>query len=149
MNPLSVVFGAVGDLIGGIKDIFSKKLQNDADKIEASVKLGELQVTLQQALLDADAKFAAAQQAVIVAEAQSQSWVARNWRPLLMLTFTFAFAWNYIIAPLAHLQILDLPQDAWTLMKIGVGGYIVGRSAEKAVASWSAGSNGNGSTSGE
>jgi|SRR5207247_4798289 len=141
---MGLIFGAVGSLINGVKDIFSQKLSNDADKIEASVKLGELQLALQQALLDADSKFAEAQQAVIVAEAQSSSWVARNWRPLLMLTFTFAFAWNYILAPLFGLQVLDLPPDAWTLMKIGVGGYIVGRSAEKAVASWKAGNNGNG-----
>jgi len=143
---MGLIFGAVGSLIDGVKSIFQQKLTNDADKIEASVKLGELQLALQQALLDADTKFAEAQQAVIVAEAQSQSVLARNWRPLLMLTFTFAFAWNYILAPLLGLHVLDLPQDAWTLMKIGVGGYIVGRSAEKAVASYAAGSNGNGNT---
>jgi hypothetical protein len=32
--------------------------------------------------------------------------------------------------------ILELPQDLYDLMKIGVGGYIVGRSGEKIVKEW-------------
>lgn len=73
---------------------------------------------------------------VIQAEAKSDSWMASNWRPILMLTFTAIVAMNWLILPVVswfgpHLVPLVLPPDMWDLLKIGVGGYIVGRSGEK------------------
>ena len=73
---------------------------------------------------------------IITAEAEGRSWLQRNWRPILMLTFTYVVAHNYIIAPLFSLARLDLPPDMWELLKLGVGGYIIGRSVEKSVKSW-------------
>jgi len=74
---------------------------------------------------------------IIRAEAESQSWLARNWRPMLMCLFGLIVANNYIIFPyVQHFSpessvLLPIPQDLWGLLKIGVGGYVVGRSAEK------------------
>ena len=73
---------------------------------------------------------------VIQAEAKSDSWMASNWRPILMLTFTAIVAVNWLILPVVswfgpHLVPLVLPPDMWDVLKIGVGGYIVGRSGEK------------------
>ena len=53
-----------------------------------------------------------------------------------MLTFTAIVATNWLILPVVswfgpHLVPLVLPPDMWDLLKIGVGGYIVGRSGEK------------------
>jgi len=48
-----------------------------------------------------------------------------------MLTFTYIIAHNYVIAPLFHVTSVPIPVDMWDLLKIGMGGYIVGRSAEK------------------
>lgn len=79
---------------------------------------------------------------IIAAEAQGASWLQRNWRPILMLTIVSIIANNYIIQPYLSLIFpgaalkLDLPQDLWDLMKLGVGGYIVGRSAEKGITAW-------------
>ena len=77
---------------------------------------------------------------VIQAEAKSDSWMASNWRPILMLTFTAIVAMNWLILPVVswfgpHLVPLVLPPDMWALLKIGVGGYIVGRSGEKITSS--------------
>lgn len=74
---------------------------------------------------------------IITAEATGQSWLQRNWRPILMLVFVFIIANNYILYPYISLffpgkaLLLVLPNEMWELLKIGVGGYIVGRSAEK------------------
>jgi hypothetical protein len=77
-----------------------------------------------------------AQGGVIKAEASSQSWMASNWRPILMLSFTAIIVVNYLVVPIAQWfgvneVPLVLPPDMWALLKIGVGGYIVGRSGEK------------------
>ena len=73
---------------------------------------------------------------VIVAEAQSEHWVVSAWRPVTMLVFVAIVANNYLLYPYISLfwqaaPLLELPPDLWDLIKIGLGGYVVGRSAEK------------------
>lgn len=82
-----------------------------------------------------------AQRDIIVAEAQGQSWLQRNWRPLLMMTFMVIIANNYILVPYvqafgATVPTLTIPQGMWALLNVGVGGYIVGRSGEKIAKTW-------------
>ena len=101
---------------------------------EHEEKLKKMNLDYQTALVNAQA-------GTIEAEAKSDSWLASNWRPILMLTFTFIVAMNYAIIPIAswfglHQAPLVLPPDMWDLLKIGVGGYIVGRSGEKIVRSY-------------
>ena len=73
---------------------------------------------------------------IIVSEAKSEHWIVSAWRPITMLTFTAIIANNYILYPYLSLfwneaPVLEIPADMWQLLKIGLGGYIVGRSAEK------------------
>lgn len=75
---------------------------------------------------------------VIAAEANSEHWLVAAWRPITMLVFVFIIANNYILSPYISLFFdvsvtLELPPDLWDLLKIGLGGYVVGRSAEKAI----------------
>jgi len=83
-----------------------------------------------------EAQFVSYQRDIIVAEAKSESWIARNWRPLMMLTFVGIIFNNHVLA--AWMQtlgfnyaVIELPPDMWDLLKIGLGGYILGRSGEK------------------
>ena len=78
---------------------------------------------------------------IIVAEAKSEHWIVAAWRPILMLTFTAIVANNYILYPYLSLfwddaPVLTIPLEMWSLMKIGLGGYVVGRSVEKGVKEW-------------
>ena len=73
---------------------------------------------------------------IITAEAKSEHWLVAAWRPLTMLVFVAIIANNYILAPYIDLFFsadisLDLPPDLWELLKIGLGGYVVGRTGEK------------------
>ena len=81
------------------------------------------------------------QASIIKAEATGQSWLQRNWRPALMLIIMVIIANNYILFPYLSLFttkaiMLDLPVYMWDLIKLGVGGYVVGRSGEKIVKVW-------------
>lgn len=78
---------------------------------------------------------------IIQEEAKSEHWLTANWRPLTMLTFVVIIANNYILYPYLSLFWPDAPQlsippDMWDLLKIGLGGYVVGRSAEKGLKIW-------------
>jgi hypothetical protein len=48
-----------------------------------------------------------------------------------MLTFGFIVIYVKFIAPLFNLTTPELEIEFWELLKIGIGGYVVGRSAEK------------------
>ncbi len=78
--------------------------------------------------LDYEKQLLESKTAIIKAEAQGQSWLQRSWRPIAMLTFLF-------LAVCDGFAILSSPlaPQAWTLLQIGLGGYVVGRSAEKIV----------------
>jgi hypothetical protein len=100
-----------------------------------------LKASIQAAVLSADASALEAQAGIVGAEARGESWLQRNWRPMTMLVFVFIVANNYVIAPYAQAIFnrsvaLPPPPDLWALIKIGLGGYVVGRSAEKCVAVW-------------
>ena len=66
---------------------------------------------------------------VIVAEANG-NWLQRSWRPLMMLFFASLIGarWFGYSAPnMTESEIMEL----WTIVKIGIGGYTIGRSVEK------------------
>lgn len=76
---------------------------------------------------------------VIVAEAQSGSWLANSWRPITMLSFVAVIVNNYILFPYLSLfgvpaVMLELPVHVWDVIELGLGGYVVGRSVEKTAA---------------
>ena len=72
---------------------------------------------------------------IVNSEAKSQHWVTATWRPMLMYCLIIIVFNNYILMPYIKyffgVEItLDIPQDLWTLLQIGLGGYVVGRSGE-------------------
>ena len=75
---------------------------------------------------------------IITSESKSEHFIVAAWRPITMLVFVFIIANNYILYPYLSLFFdaapkLDLPPDMWGLLKIGIGGYTVGRTIEKSV----------------
>lgn len=67
---------------------------------------------------------------IVKAEAASEHWLAANWRPVLMLTFggLIVARWFGWAAPnLTEAEYLKL----WDIVQLGLGGYVIGRSAEK------------------
>lgn len=130
---LKFLTGPIGELVKGVGGIIDNVSTTSEEKMQAQARLNEIAnaFTLQLAALDT--QFAVEQAKVVTAEANSESYLARNWRPILMLTFTYIIAHNFVIAPIFGLGSLTVPEQMWELLKIGMGGYIFGRSAEKIV----------------
>lgn len=71
-----------------------------------------------------------AQASIVGKEAASQHFLAANWRPITMLTFVgliVARMFGYTAEGISEAEYIEL----WSLVKIGLGGYVVGRSVEK------------------
>lgn len=79
-----------------------------------------------------DLALLAAQSGIVTAEANSDSWIAKSWRPILMLTFgaLIVARWFGWAAPnLTETEYIKL----WDIVQLGLGGYVIGRSVEKTV----------------
>ena len=132
MNIFSKILGgSIGEIIDAVSGAIDSLSTTAEEKLEAKQKLIQAQHQFQLQLVSLDNEFAAQQAKVIEAEAKSESWLAANWRPILMLTFTYIIAHNYVFAPLFSLKVLAIPVEMWELLKIGVGGYVMGRTVEK------------------
>jgi holin (3TMs family) len=133
--------GIVSFLTGPLKNLFdgavsiinSIKGGSSEERNAATLALAQLQVSFQEKLVEADEHFAAMQRDVIVAEAQGASWLQRNWRPMMMLFFavligTVTWTGGYING---HALDHDFVMEILSIIKIGLGGYVVGRTVEK------------------
>jgi|TARA_R110000824_G_scaffold198232_3_gene382211 hypothetical protein len=114
--------------------IIDKIIPDPTAKAEATRKLLEIQQAGELADVEAAMN-------VVVAEAKSEHALTSQWRPITMLVFTAIVANNYIVAPyLAAIfgwsVTLEMPDQLWNLLSIGIGGYVVGRSSEKAIKNW-------------
>lgn len=136
------ILDLIASLFKPVADTIDELHTSREEKDQALAKLTELKTTLMDRMLAYEAKIIENQSKVIIAEAQGQSWLQRNWRPLLMLTFGFIVAWNYIFAPLftwvvalfgsnVGVPTLEMTTGFWSLLTAGVTGYVVGRSSEK------------------
>jgi hypothetical protein len=119
----------LGLLIPAVSSIINKLIPDKEAAAQAQIQL----MTLAQA---GELKELEAAMSIITAEAKSAHWIVAAWRPITMLTFVAIIANNYLIYPYLSLfwmeaPVLDLPPDLWSLLKIGLGGYVVGRSGEK------------------
>jgi len=123
----AALFTVLAPLIG---DIVNRVLPADANKA------GEIEREIRLSLLENEEKLENMRGQIVLAEANSGSWLTSTWRPLLMMIIVSIIALNYLIFPLISLTLgvpleIDLPSELWTLLNIGVGGYVVGRSGEK------------------
>ncbi|MGX9522480.1 3TM-type holin [Vibrio mediterranei] len=94
--------------------------------IKATMTKLENQVTAK--VVDYEAQLLEAKSNIIIAEAQGQSWMQRNWRPITMLTFLVLIVMDTM--GWTHFR---LSEQAWTVLQYGLGGYVVGRTVEKTV----------------
>ena len=112
-----------GGVIKEIGNVIDNLFTSDEERIKAKNEifkvLKEQQLELQRL-----------QTEIILAEANG-NWLQRSWRPILMLSCGFIVIYVKFLAPLFGFTIPPLENEFWNLLQLGIGGYVVGRSAEK------------------
>ncbi len=122
MNILGIikeVFKPAVELVDELHTSEEEKLAIKASTLDTYVKALDQGLSYEQANLQARA-------AIVEAEAKSEHWLTSAWRPITMLTFV-----ALVVADQTGVLAFRLAEEAWTLLQIGLGGYVVGRSAEK------------------
>ena len=98
----------------------------------AKLKLFEMQQSGDLARLTAETDLGKAAASIVEAEAKSEGWLTRSWRPLTMLVFV-----GLIVARIFGLTDQHISTEEydrlWQLVQIGVGGYVASRGIEKVV----------------
>ncbi|MFA0814107.1 3TM-type holin [Microbulbifer epialgicus] len=119
-------------MISAISNLFGKVIDKAfPDKTEAN----RLKAQVDSQLIAMDMAELQSATHVITAEASGESWLQRNWRPITMLTFVGLIVAHWVgwtAENLGEDQTLALLE----IVKIGLGGYVFGRSAEKAAKAW-------------
>jgi hypothetical protein len=119
LDFISSIFSPVADLVDAVHT-------SDEEKLTLKNTFETIKNTMAAKYLDLESQLLTAKASIINAESNGDSWIQRSWRPITMLTFlalVVCDSFGWLANPLA-------PQ-AWELLKIGLGGYVIGRSAEK------------------
>jgi hypothetical protein len=141
--PIPGVAGLIKGIIGGAGDIIDKFVADPDKKIEAKQAVEQWAHEFQTTLVSFFETVVKEQASIIRAEIEAGG-ITSKWRPILMLTFGFLIVNNLFLAPYIEafggISIVvttdNIPDKLWDLMTVAMGGYVVGRSVEKAVKSW-------------
>ena len=118
-----MIWNLIGSIGGKVLDIVDDVVE---DKDEAN----RLKFEIQRQLIENKSSELEASAKIVLAEAQG-SWLQRNWRPLLMVTFALL----EVVAHWFGLTAPNIPESVQNsllnIVMVGVGGYVVGGSGEK------------------
>ena len=123
------MLGALTAITGLIAKAIDKVIPDKTQAEQLKASINSQLISLDRAELEQASR-------VITAEADGESWLQRNWRPITMLSFTGLVVAHWLgwTAPgLSEQQIISLLE----IVKVGLGGYVLGRSVEKSVKAWS------------
>ena len=112
-------------LVGKVID----KVFPDADKArEARAELTEM-------FINGELKELEQQAGVIKAEAQGEGWLQRSWRPIVMLVFTALVVCRWMGWAASDLS-PEVELKLFSIVQLGIGGYIASRGLEKVTKTW-------------
>jgi len=109
-------------LLGPLMDVVGRLIPDPEKKAAAQIQLAQMAQNGDLAALNAAVQ-------VITSEANG-NFLQRSWRPIMMLFFMglVGARWFGLSAPnMQEAEVMEL----WAIVKIGIGGYTIGRSVEK------------------
>ncbi len=115
------------DAIGNAID----KIDKSDEKLEMQLKYKQLLMEIEGSYLNYENKLLESQSKIVESETKGESWLQRNWRPMLMVICMFIMLNNYVLVPYFNIPVATLDDHIWRLMEMGVTGYVAGRSLEK------------------
>lgn len=129
---MGALFGGIISAIGSVFGTFFKAKEKQGEIVGKAIDaVGELAQS--NATREANAAL------VVVAETQSESYIARNWRPLTMAIFVGLIVCRFFGLVPQNMSPMEY-ERLWDLVEVGMGGYVVSRSVEKIVSQLSLGS---------
>lgn len=120
------LFQLIGNIFKPAADLVDELHTSEEEKLLLKSKNLETYASALENALEYEQEQLRQKARIVEAEAKSEHVITSTWRPITMLTFlalVVCDSFGWLANPLAP--------EAWTLLQLGLGGYVVGRSAEK------------------
>lgn len=115
------------DSIGNAID----KIDNSEDKLKMQLDFKSLISGLESKAMEIDGKLKEAAANNVLAEIKGDSWLQKNWRPIMVLMFVYIIFNNYVLVPYFSLPMCTLDDNVWIIIKISITGYGAERGLNK------------------
>ncbi len=132
LNFIGQIFEPAAKLIDELHTSGEEKLTLKAKLLEIQTGVITQSIELEKTAIEAKAS-------IIITEAKSDSWLTKSWRPIVMLSLAASvLAYWFGLTPtdsstgLSTIP-LEIVNRMFSLVQLGVGGYIASRGAEKIV----------------
>ncbi|MBX2808190.1 MAG: holin family protein [Cellvibrionaceae bacterium] len=120
------ILSFIGSIFEPASKLVDQLHTSSEEKLAMQKEIKKVENELLTKVIEYESQLLESQSRIITAEATGKSWLQRNWRPITMLTFLILVVFDSF-----GLLKNPLAEEAWLLLQIGLGGYVVGRSAEK------------------
>lgn len=122
------------DLVAGIfkpaAELIDDLHTSEEERLAQKARLLEVQAATIDKALEYERSAIESRAKIVQTEAESEHVITATWRPIVMLTFC-----GLAVGDALGLLPNPLAPEAWTLLQVGLGGYVIGRSGEKVVKS--------------
>ena len=128
-----IELGLANVIASGVKELFG--LVDDLhlsgeEKLSAQQKLLTMQMESFGKVMEYEKDILTMQAGIVQAEAKSEHWLTANWRPIVMLwLMALVSMYWFDLTPVSITP--EVASNLLDLVTWGLGGYVVGRSAEK------------------
>ncbi len=120
------------DIFQPLADVIDELHTSEEERAKARGVLLSVQAKALDTVMEYEKELLRVKEKIITAEATGHSWLQRNWRPITMLVFVALISATWLGWTPPGLD-EELQKKLFDIVQIGIGGYIVGRSAEKIV----------------
>lgn len=124
------ILNVISSIVKPVTELIDTITTTDEEKKELNNALTVIENTFAERVLEYESKIMELKSNIIVSEAKGESWIQRTWRPITMLTFLCLICGHYL-----GLLAFPIADQMWTLLQIGIGGYIASRGVEKVIPS--------------
>ena len=138
--------GVVSKAFGVLRNSVDAMVFSKEEKAAVDIEKKKIQIELTKAEAEITASLAEAQKSVLVAEITGHSWFQRNWRPISMIVFLFLIVADVVgwltlgCKEYSNGECTEFDENKvryiYHVFQIGLGGYVIGRSAEKITKIW-------------
>ena len=133
------ILNFIGDIFGPAAKLIDDLHTSGEEKLILKAKLLEIQAGVITQSIELEKSAISAKTAIIIQEAKSDSWLTKSWRPIVMLSLAGSvLAYWFGLTPTdsstgLSMIPLEIVNRMYSLVQIGVGGYIASRGAEKVI----------------
>ncbi len=129
------IFSFIGKIFKPVADLVDNLHTSEEEKLEIKSKMMEMQFEFQSKILDYETKLMESKATIVESEAKSEHFLTAAWRPITMLLFTGIIVLRWFGLTDASIS-QELELKLFSIVQLGLGGYIVGRSGEKIAKEW-------------